>query len=372
MTRSQTDRDTSSGHPFPARVTVPNTSGFRIAEESSETVRNEVVAVLSATRSSCVDPDRFVWLYERNPDGPAVVWSIRETGTAKMVGFTAALPRRMVVAGETKVCWIGSDFSILPKFRTLGLALKLRRAAKEGVDRGEVDFLYSHPNERMAVVHARVGHRLVGRMVRYARPLRLSPYLQERFPFAVLGSMAGMVADPLLRLMDVDVRHRFHFQTRVVRSPVFDERFDRLFDENKHIRRVVGVRDARHLSWRYAENPLYHTDAILAEEGGQLRGYLLMTESEGFASIKDLFPAAEDVASDLLMAAIREGRARGWKGLSFTVLESNPLLRVLERCGFRQRSETSEMYAYGRPESPMSEAVVDAQGWYLTVGDRDV
>ena len=61
-----------------------------------------------------------------------------------MAGFTVAIPRRMRVDGSPCVCWNCADFSVAPKFRVLGVAVKLRRASREGVDaaRGPLRELY--------------------------------------------------------------------------------------------------------------------------------------------------------------------------------------------------------------------------------------
>jgi len=73
------------------------------------------------------------------------------------------------VRGNDVLCWNCGDFSVDQKYRSLGIALKLRRAAKNAVDKGTVDALYAHPNERMAVIYQRVGHTCIGQMNRFAK-----------------------------------------------------------------------------------------------------------------------------------------------------------------------------------------------------------
>ena len=346
---------------------------FQVVEESLDSSRNDAIAVLGATRRDAVDAARFDWLYRGNPDGEAVLWAIRKAETGDMAGFTVALPRRVIVDRQVRICWNGADFSILPKFRTLGLAMKLRRAAKEGVDAGRVDFLYAHPNERMAVIHGKVGHQPVGRMFRYAKPLRVAPYLRERLKREALATAAGWLVDPLLRFGNREWRHRTSCEVRMVDSPRFDDRYDRLFDESAGCARVVGVRDGRYLNWRYAENPLYETHALEASEGNRLRGYLLFRVEEESASIKDVFPPNDEtVARDLIAAMIREGRRRGLKSVSVTTLEGNPWDARFAEFGFRRRPGSSQMFGYASAESPWRDVVLDKQSWFLTVGDRDV
>lgn len=346
---------------------------FQVVQESLDGACEDAIALLDRTRQATADRSRFDWLYRKNPDGEAVLWSIREVATGEMAGFTVALPRRVVVDGQARVCWNGADFSILPKFRTLGLAMKLRRAAKEGVDAGRVDFLYAHPNERMAVVHSKVGHTPVGRMVRYAKVLRAGPYLQTKIRSNRAAAAIGWMVNPLLRFDGRQWRHRHTWDVRSVSPARFDDRYDRLFEEGANGSRIIGVRDARYLNWRYAENPLYETHALEARDGSRLCGYLLFVVEDGVAHIKDLFPAGQRAAvRDLIVAMIRKGRKLGLQSLSVATLEGNPLDPYFAEFGFRKRPDGSQMFAYARADSPWRDVVTASRSWFLTVGDRDV
>jgi hypothetical protein len=354
-------------------VTVTGSSELQIYDEPPEAVRDEVIALHNATRRSSHGKERFEWMYLRNPDGPAVVWTLRDMQSGELAGFTAALPRRMLVGGEAATCWIGADFSIRPQYRTLGPAMKLRRAVKNAIDDGSADFLYSHPNQRMAVVHSRVGNVVVGRMVRYAKALRLAPYLRERLGNWAGASLAGALADPVLRVSSREFRHKFRNQIRPIAPARFDERFDRLFEDVAARWPVIGIRDARYLNWRYADNPLHETHALVAEDGDRLRGYSLLTIHDDRGYIKDLFfEDDETVVRDLLIASIQWSRQMMLRNLSLTVLDSNPLLAVATEFGFSLRPDGSEMVAYAPPDSRWHDAVVNNDSWFVTVGDRDV
>ncbi len=347
---------------------------FGVFEESADARAVELAeCLLNATRTREMNCRRMEWLYRRNPDGEAVVWTVRSNGGNEVAGFTVALPRRMVVDGQQRVCWNGADFSILPAYRTLGLAIKLRRAAKEAIDSGRVDFLYAHPNERMAVIHARVGHSALGRMVRYARVLRSERYWCDRTKNRVIGSVLGKLTDPVLRLAGRELRHRRQLAVGVVPDARFDERFDQLFADTADRQRVVGIRDARYLNWRYAENPSYRTHAVIAQEGKRLCGYLLFVVEGDTAHIKDIYPPGDDVVSmDLIATLLQHAYGQGLRSVSVVALESNPVLACFREFGFRQRPGTSQMFVYAHKDSPWRTAVTECGAWFVTVGDRDV
>jgi hypothetical protein len=279
----------------------------------------------------------------------------------------------MLVDGQQRTAWNCGDFSVRQSYRTLGVALKLRRAAKEGVDAGSVDFLYSHPNERMEIIHSRVGHRPVGRMIRLARVLRADPYVGKRIRPALLAKALALLADPLLAMWSPERRHRARYATHVVEHVAFDTRFDELFDEARSVRPVIGVRDARYLNWRHAQNPLGETRAVLAEQGGRLRGYLLFQVDAGVAHVKDLFSApGSAIQRDLLAEFVRYARGAGLAGISAVILEGNPWLPVLEEFGFVQRLRLPHLYCHAPAQRAWAASVTDSGNWFMTAGDRDL
>ena len=354
-------------------MTPTHSIAFQVHEEDLDDVRDEAIATLVETRSIDIPQARYDWLYRDNPDGPAVLWSIREEATGEMAGFSMALPRRVLVDGRRCVCWNGGDLSVRPQFRRQGAATQLRVAAMQGVDAGRVDFFYNHPNAQSQPVYEKAGYFLIGTMVRYAKPLKTEEYIRRRLGGRLLAAGAGKITDSVLMLSSRERRHRTHCSTRVIQSPRFDQRFDALFAAAATGRRIVGVRDARYLDWRYTRNPLYKTQAILAEQRGELAGYVLFSVDDAVVHVRDLFTSADSPAGDdLVVALIDHARRMGKRGISAIVLEDNPLERSLIRFGFRRREDSSQMTGYAPAERELRPMIADQLSWFLTVGDRDV
>jgi hypothetical protein len=346
---------------------------YQVAEEAFASVQSEIADLFSATRQHAVPARRFEWLYQQNPDGPAVIWTIRKSATGELAGFTVGLPRRMYVDRQIRTCWNGGDFSIYPRFRTLGIAAKLRRAAKEGVDLGRVDFLYSHPNERMELVHQQVGHRRVGTMVRYAKPLRTHDFLQSRIRSRALVAVASRVLDPVLSITSREKRHRARHATRYVHCVRFEDSADELAQRLASVRPIVGVRDARYLNWRYADNPLHESHAILAENQSRLEGFAIFMVKDRVAHLCDLCAGdSSGTQADLIAGLIDHCRTEGLQSISAVLLEGHTSIGLLEQFGFRRRSETTEMYGYAPEGSALAERLYDPRQWHVGVGDRDV
>ena len=100
---------------------------------------------------------------------------------------------------------------------------------------------------------------------------------------------------------------------------------------------------------------------------------MILSPQDDAGNIRDVFPMDQpDVARDLLAMAVQLGRRQGLSSLTFTFLKSNPLLPSLQQFGFRQRSGFSQMYGYAPESSALRPIILDADSWWLTVGDRDV
>lgn len=348
-------------------------TSVEVIEEQLSDVIGDAVGLLNLTRRDETDESRFHWLYNANPDGVAKVWSVRDPISGQMIGFTAVLPRRVQVAGQIKIAWNGADFSIHPNYRTLGPAIKLRRAARKGIDENHADFLYAHPNDRMAAIHKRVGHVEIGSMVRYARIVKSAAHIQQRIDSNILGRAAGRIADGMLALVRRETWHQPSHELKVISPVYFDQRFDRLFEDSAGMLDVVGIRDARYLNWRYADNPLYETHAITAKKGKCLCGYLLYSIQDDVMHIKDIFPPTDAIAAgDLVSHALGLARRHNIKSVSFTLLDGPWLSPTLKQFGFRKRAGSSQMFGYARVDDPNRDTILSSNSWFLTVGDRDV
>ncbi|MCG8648421.1 MAG: hypothetical protein MI861_01230 [Pirellulales bacterium] len=344
--------------------------GLIVQRESLDSAREDAIATLKATRSIPVDEYRYRWLYQSNPDGQAVLWAVRDQDSGAMAGFTVCLPRRMTLDGRQVTAWNGADFSILPKFRTLGVALKLRRAAKLEIDDGAAELLYSHPNEKMQVIHEKVGHFCVGRMERYSKPLRLGQKLAPRMP----GWAATAVDATLGRVVTTSVPelvHRYQHEVKFAPSLQFNDDYDHLFADTCHQRGLVGVRDQRYLDWRYRQYPDQKFQLIEAFRNGRLAGFLIFLPKQESYLIQDVFGSDPHTKLDLIVHAVRTARAAGAQSISMTLLEQSELISILQRVGFRLRPDHSHMFTYAANDQ-LQPQIADPKQWLIHVGDRDV
>lgn len=304
---------------------------------------------------------RFEWLYRRNPDGPSTAWFVVDDRSGDVAGCTAVFPRRIQVRGQQRpaVAWNCGDFCIMPRYRAGAAAIKLRQAARDGVDAGVTSFLYAHPNDRMLQIHLRVGHQPLGRMIRLARPTRVKG-----------DSILHRMATSGLRVARPDCllpRDECEIESRTLPSEL-----DELFDRVRSSLGTALVRDVKYLRWRFVDCPLSEYRFVIARRGSQLTGYLAFCITGGQLNVKDWLGADSRAVRTLFGAAIDHASASEASSASVTLLETHrdaPLIRAL---GFARRPETSTSITYAPESLPWRAAVTRPEAWYMTVGDRDV
>ena len=321
-------------------------------------------ATLNANRTRQATLDRFRWLYLSNPDGRAKAWLAVDDKTGETAGFTAVFPRRVRPAGVPTpvLAWNCGDFSIHQKYRAGGVAVKLRRAAREGVDRGDSPFLYAHPNDRMLPVHMRVGHKALAQMVRYGKVLRANTgsTLVDRFSSTVL------------RFAGLDMFAGRGAAVELVTSWPSASELDALDERTRERMGTALVRDAMYLAWRFRRNPFEPIELFVARREGRLTGYLAFLVKDGHCAVKDWIGETGADRDALFAFLLAELRRRDVARVSVIALETHPDLARLRQFGFSKRPDASTAVVYAAENYPAKASVLDPSAWYMTVGDRDV
>lgn len=353
--------------------------GYVVKEADLVKDRATMVEILSENRSnSGFDYNkRFEWIYVNNPFGKAKAWIIWDDKKDLAVGFTGVFPRPVFVNGKQHLCWNCGDFSISKKYRALGVALKLRRAAKDGVDNGEVPFLYAHPNSRMEVIHLKVGHTKMALMHRYALPIRVNRKVGD-----VLGKnlLSRLASRPLNFILSMKFRSsaflgiKGTLHNRVTVGAEHDELYRKMTEQFK----VVADRGSTYLKWKFGSNPnrkYYQYD--MHYKNHLVGSVFFMQEKDVVHLIDILIDDYDRYAAQLLQSfvnTVRKNFERKIVSVSFITQEFNPFLNEMKQIGFRKRNDaTSGAISYANPEKEpeIAQAILDGKQWFMTVGDRD-
>jgi hypothetical protein len=245
-----------------------------------------------------------------------------------------------------------------------------------------VELVYGFAGSGGSAVLQRAGYEPICFVERYAKVLRLSPYLQRNRHLAAVPPMfRGILDFSYLAISSLQQSFAEGCTTEIFAD--FDARFDELWESNKHLHPVMTVRDSSFLRWRYRDCPLrrYTTIGLLSRDGSRLRGYLIYFMEDHQATCADLFADGGDSACGLLSKWFQIARSESMHSVSIRCSNDRVLLEALQRLRFARRTTTKEPVAKTVSVREPSRAVLgyrngsaeltdSLSGWYFTPGDQ--
>ncbi len=347
--------------------------GYIVREADIQTEKDQLVRILTEnrTRQDFDYEKRFDWIYLDNPNGKAIAWVIVDEKSNTPAGFTAVFPWKILVNGKEHLAWNCGDFSIYKEYRTLGIALKLRKAAKAGIDEGKVPFLFANPNERMEVVHLKVGHIRSATLNRYAMPLRLTKYLENKS----YGKIGAKLANPLYTsFLKFKHRQNGEYENLSQAEMNFDDSYREICESLNKVSPVIGLRDSTHLTWKYKNHPNAPYQLFNYYRKGRLEGYVVYGVKDDSIYLNEFLSKPGDgIPASVLGSFIRFviSHYPDVQSLTTIIQEFNPFLPVLEQAGFRKRKDSSHAAIVYAADPQLQSIVHDGRNWFMNVGDRD-
>ncbi len=313
---------------------------------------------------------RYKWLYE---DG-AAIGRVAQSPAGDAVGAAGLLPRRMKVFDETVVAGQAIDLNVDQTHRALGPALRLQRAVAAAADERQFGLIYALPNQQSEAVFRRMGYQVVGELQRWAKPLRWESVAARHSGLRASRRLVSRCADFLLHLGSREIRIGQPANLRLEVRENFDPRFDELWDSVAGNLSVAGERTSDYLDWRFRQCPVAsHRILCLTSLNGELLAYLVFSQRAGTFYLND-FLARRDEHLDLVLAGLLRLARRAGAAAVITVFLGEPRVgRCLRRFGFWGRSSDWKVVVYSPklPEGLHTQAVLQAQNWYLTRADID-
>lgn len=331
--------------------------------------RDLLLGMMSRHLGAHCDGRRFDWLYRDNPAGPAKAWIAARKGATDAVGMGSVFPRYMYFEGRQATGWIFGDFCLESGARSLGPALQLQRACLAGISSGEAPIAYDLPSRSMLAVYKRMGVRVDGDFVRFAKLLRSDEKIARVLGNGTASSLASACSNWLLDLRSRRSRGVVKLELAKEDQPCGAD-FGDLAHQVGNAYGTCGVRSPHYLNWRYRSHPYRRYEIISARSHGQLRGYGVVHATGKHAVIVDLLSPEEPVLEFLLRGIAADLQNRGICSLSCPALATNQLARILGRNGFRRREATPVMM-YEPSRAQAANGNGHGPSWFLTEGDRE-
>lgn len=312
------------------------------------------------------------WFYLQHPCGTPKLLLLTHGAQATPVGIGSLGQRRVSIQGQPASAGILADMVVLPEHRTLFPALLLQKQMLHAAV-AAYSVVYGIPNKHSTPIVRRLGYTRVGELIRYARVLRLSDYIERRLP-RFLSRPIGALVD---RLMPLYYRP-YELLMKEWRSgwtEDIDERFDRLWSRARAFDGIIGERGAAFIRWRFLSQPEHRhrvfTLAPKAAQGGEeeITAYAVCEAVGRTLHLRDILvdPAHEDHVRLLLHLLAVEARLNGFSNLSLEFMGPRRMHDLLSAAGLLER-DTRALYAHF---GSSNEATLRKLDWYVTSADED-
>jgi hypothetical protein len=355
-----------------------NEASEYLVRQANSGDRDQLIRLISMMDYVTDGSARYDWLYASNPHGPAQSWIAVERRTGRAVACTSFFPRKLLVDGVLRRGALGGDAYVETQARRRGLAKALHRASFASFAEGNVEFMFGPPYEDNLQALVKAGANFVGKLESSIRLLSL-PKLHRipayyRAASRQLGKTLTKAVADLPNLLRKPELTASGLAIPVTLSPVerFDEEFDRFFEACSVNYRIVGLRDAGYLNWRYLAAPSRRQIPFAARCSGRLIGMVALEIFRDRAEIIDLVTLAEpEFVDGVLDAVIAKAEAHGCCVVSATSVCDSQLSRHLHSRAFRQTESLGFQVAVPAAH-PQREVLVEPTAWHFTLADGDM
>lgn len=314
------------------------------------------------------------WLHESRPLH-RVSWIV--TLNQAIIGYYGTLTVPLKVGDQIICVYRGGPF-VHPDYRKKPynvLNLLTRAVFNEIKTRAGATYVFPTP-ELIRYYTRRIGCVRLKSVPRYVFILRIAYFLEHFFGNKKIARVAGFFCQPLWQAWFHRItRPPKGVQIREIRS--FDERFDGLWGKTSQLHKILSMRNAEYLNWRYTQEPGQSYVIFVAERNNELLGYIILRPADPkrgrSACIADLLDMQEpDVTKALLGQAIEYFCAQGADKIEFYI-SNDYYEKRLRSMGFVRRPArpyASEVMV-GKCESSKIEKELfeNPRNWFVTTAD---
>jgi hypothetical protein len=335
----------------------------------------EDILRLWAQNLKTIPQEKLRWMYLDNPAGTAAVWLASDSCSDEVIGSLVLFPRRIFLQNRHWRAGVAGDFSVSRRYRMLGPALALQKAAIEACRQGEFDLLYSFPNPASEPVILRAGFRALGTVTHLSKPLHvhaeLEPYLKSARGARILSKPLDLAFQLLSK--ETYCKRPGEFSCEVL--PAFDERVDELWEKVASVSPIVDDKSRGCLNWRYAGCPYvrYTIFVLTRRSNGEMLGYVVSRSESNRTRIADLLALDTGVNLECLLAEfLCWQRKQGADWVTISYFGRRALANRLRSYGFLPRKTQLKFVAYCPGDSPAWPTLLQNENWCLCEGSSDV
>ncbi|MGA1870288.1 MAG: GNAT family N-acetyltransferase [bacterium] len=293
------------------------------------------------------DLPNWYWKYKGdNPAGEPIIFVADNEG--ELIAHFAVIPMWYWINGEKIRGSHSIAMIVKPAWQNRGLIKFVADKMLKEVERQKIPFTYGYPNDNAYDLHiTHLGYSDISMQALFQKTLDgASEHFITNFP-------AGL-------------------QFKGIEE--FDHATDALWDETKHLYKVIVIRNADFLNWRYSARPDITYYSFGAYDNGRLVGYCVLKLYQEEAILRghfiDLFTRQdkEDYALFLVEKGLEFFKTRKVHEVNLWMQGSLFLRKILQGYGF-QKVSSRPMICRFNLDQERYKSLLCEDNWYFTMGD---
>lgn len=346
-------------------------SAIEFAVEPFSRCAADVLAFRNVNRPVAAEQAYFEWRYHRPcAHEPLILWA--RDGDGRPVGAASVIPHDYFFLDGVYPVGLLGDISVLPSSRGQGVAGRMLSFLARHEALRALRACVVLPNDEAEGPLQRAGWHGITTIHRFIKLGDARLLLERKFGAVWPVRWAGVAADALLRALSPEraAHARGRYDTRDANT--FDARYDTLWKAAMVPGRVLAVRDAAYLRWRFVEHPLGSHRVFELIEGGELRGYVVFHHEEDLAVVDDYLVAQPEVVVPLFALFFeRLGQDARTARIQVRTHRDARLALPWRRFGFVRRKDSQRVMLLD-PAAPQTPLAHLAAEWHVTPADKDV
>lgn len=333
----------------------------------------ELVAFRNKNRAIQRNQSYFDWRYQQRPCDlrPVILWAKR---AGQAVGALSVFPHDYFIRDKEYPVGMLGDISVNPEFRGQGIGGLMFRYLK-GIDlQQQLSGGIVIPNDDAARPLEKAGWDEAGIIERYVKILDVSDRLSNVNKGARWTAILAGIINQVMRWTSYEQLSQIITSSDLEGAVVgeVDSRFDDLWHRSDKRGRILGVRNAAYLRWRYQNHPTNRYLIFTLSQSTSLMGYVIYQMRDEKCIVEDLYAESGGRLTFQLLGQFLS-HARGLGAHSITVNVNRSYFRFPWRgFGFVKRLDSQRFMITATSSGIGIPHGSESYGWHVTTGDKDV
>jgi len=315
------------------------------------------------------------WLHLDNPAGTSIIWLAKHNG--KTVGVHLLVMINMKIRGGSHKGGEPVDTMTHPEYRYQGISSTLGRKLLSEAEKKGICLEFAFPNQQNYPVRMKSGWFDVCAFQVMIKPLNLKNILRKYFVrnrllLNIFTTGGNLIIKAFFRSKKVPGK----VMSKVKEVSHFDDRISEFWDTISNDYDIIVVRNKKYLNWRYVYAPNADYTIYIAEESGNICGYIVLgcgnKDNLRWGYIYDIIASTEreDIIQCLLTKAVEYFMDAGVDAI-FSKMVTNEICRKgLSKNGFIPHFRFKGRFvAYNTFTKLFDVFLKNSKNWFIQLGD---